>query len=204
MKILAQLYGAARTQVYVGAEARRRVKAEAGRFGVLHLATRHPQRRLADVLAGGARAQSAGEDGGEDGVLEAWRSLKLDLKADLVVLSACDTGRGRIGAGEGDRVDVGAVCRGQPDDGGEPVEGGVGQHDRVDVRVPPEPSMQGKISRLHSAGAQGGRQDAANCRLSPPLLLGWVRFGSVMEDEVIADFFNCQLPIGYRRKILSS
>jgi CHAT domain-containing protein len=37
----------------------------------------------------------------EDGLLEAWELMQLDLKADLAVLSACETARGRIGAGEG-------------------------------------------------------------------------------------------------------
>lgn len=37
----------------------------------------------------------------EDGWLEGWEIARLDLKADLVVLSACDTARGRIGGGEG-------------------------------------------------------------------------------------------------------
>jgi CHAT domain-containing protein len=37
----------------------------------------------------------------EDGLLEAWELMQLDLKAGLAVLSACETARGRIGAGEG-------------------------------------------------------------------------------------------------------
>jgi CHAT domain-containing protein len=37
----------------------------------------------------------------EDGLLEAWELMQLDLKADLAVLSACETARGRYGAGEG-------------------------------------------------------------------------------------------------------
>jgi CHAT domain-containing protein len=37
----------------------------------------------------------------EDGLLEAWELMQLDLHADLAVLSACETARGRIGAGEG-------------------------------------------------------------------------------------------------------
>jgi len=37
----------------------------------------------------------------EDGLLEAWELMQLDLKADLVVLSACEAARGRFGAGEG-------------------------------------------------------------------------------------------------------
>jgi CHAT domain-containing protein len=41
------------------------------------------------------------ENDKEDGLLEAWEVLRMDLQAELVVLSACETGRGRIGAGEG-------------------------------------------------------------------------------------------------------
>jgi CHAT domain-containing protein len=37
----------------------------------------------------------------EDGLLEAWEIMQMDLQADLAVLSACETARGRIGAGEG-------------------------------------------------------------------------------------------------------
>jgi CHAT domain-containing protein len=40
-------------------------------------------------------------DTNEDGLLEAWEIMQMDLKADLVVLSACETARGRFGAGEG-------------------------------------------------------------------------------------------------------
>ncbi|MEA2462986.1 MAG: hypothetical protein QOJ98_733, partial [Acidobacteriota bacterium] len=42
-------------------------------------------------------------DGAEDGWLESWEVERLDLNADLVVLSACDTARGRVG-GEENRV----------------------------------------------------------------------------------------------------
>jgi len=43
----------------------------------------------------------AAGDTNEDGLLEAWELTRLDLKADLAVLSACETARGRVGAGEG-------------------------------------------------------------------------------------------------------
>jgi CHAT domain-containing protein len=42
-----------------------------------------------------------GETPEHDGLLQAWELARLDLAADLVVLSACDTARGKVGAGEG-------------------------------------------------------------------------------------------------------
>lgn len=42
-----------------------------------------------------------GAESAEDGWLESWEVARLSLKADLVVLSACETGRGRVGGGEG-------------------------------------------------------------------------------------------------------
>jgi CHAT domain-containing protein len=48
----------------------------------------------------------------EDGLLEAWEMVDLGLRADLVILSACETGRGRIAPGEGIvGTDVGALRR---------------------------------------------------------------------------------------------
>ena len=38
---------------------------------------------------------------GDDGVLEAREIMDMTLTSDLVVLSACETGRGRYGRGEG-------------------------------------------------------------------------------------------------------
>lgn len=37
----------------------------------------------------------------EDGLLEPWEIMNLDLTAAIVVLSACETARGKLGAGEG-------------------------------------------------------------------------------------------------------
>ena len=44
---------------------------------------------------------SPGREQREDGALQAWELMRLQVAADLVVLSACDTARGRFGAGEG-------------------------------------------------------------------------------------------------------
>jgi CHAT domain-containing protein len=99
VKALGQLYGPAHSKVYVGAEAREdRAKTEALRAQVLHFATHGVLNNAAPlyshlVLTSGAKS--------EDGLLEAWELMQMDLQAELAVLSACETARGRYGAGEG-------------------------------------------------------------------------------------------------------
>ncbi len=99
VRALGRLYGASRSKVYTGAEAREdRFKAEAGQASIIHFAAHglvnnaSPMYSNLALAAGGA---------GEDGLLEAWELTRLDLKADLAVLSACETARGRTAAGEG-------------------------------------------------------------------------------------------------------
>jgi CHAT domain-containing protein len=99
VKALGQLYGAARSKIYVGAEAREdRAKTEAARAGILHFATHGVLNDASPMYSHLALAQG---DANEDGLLEAWELMRLDLKAELAVLSACETARGRFGAGEG-------------------------------------------------------------------------------------------------------
>jgi len=101
VKTLEQVYGETRSKVYVGAEAREdRVKAEAGQFSILHLATHGILDDTSPMYSHVVLSQ-AGASASDDGLLEAWEMMGLDLKADLVVLSACETARGRVGAGEG-------------------------------------------------------------------------------------------------------
>lgn len=98
---LKALYGRGQTRVYTGAEAREeRVKQEAGRYRILHLAT-HGILNDASPMYSHLVLSQTGPGGAEDGLLEAWEVMKLDLNAELAVLSACDTARGRVGAGEG-------------------------------------------------------------------------------------------------------
>ena len=101
VNVIRQIYGAAKSKVYIGAEAsEEHAKAEAGSYRILHFATHGILNDSSPMYSQLLLAQSEG-DSNEDGMLEAWEIMKLDLNADLVVLSACDTARGRVGAGEG-------------------------------------------------------------------------------------------------------
>jgi CHAT domain-containing protein len=101
VKLLGQLYTASRSKVYVGQEASEaRVKAEAGGSRILHLATHGILNDASPMYSQIVLAHTVG-DTNEDGLLEAWEIMNLELKADLVVLSACETARGKLGAGEG-------------------------------------------------------------------------------------------------------
>lgn len=101
VKRLGHLYGAAHSLVRIGADAAEaRFKAEASSADVLHLAT-HGVLNDASPLYSYLLLASASPGDRDDGLLEARELMRLDLRASLAVLSACDTGRGRLAAGEG-------------------------------------------------------------------------------------------------------
>lgn len=98
---IARLYEAQSSSVRVGADARESwLKAEAPRYRILHLATHGVLDGVSPLYSELVLAAPAAGDA-DDGLLEAREILDLDLRADLAVLSACETGRGRFGAGEG-------------------------------------------------------------------------------------------------------
>ncbi len=101
VKQLGRIYGESQSRVYVGAEAREsRFKAEAGAPHVVHLAT-HGILNNASPLYSYLVLAGEGDGSAEDGLLEAKELMRMKLSAELVVLSACETARGRVGAGEG-------------------------------------------------------------------------------------------------------
>lgn len=96
---LGKLYGSPQSKVYIGAEASEaRLKTDASKARILHIAAHGVLNNASPMYSHLALAQG---DKNEDGLLEAWELMQLDLNADLAVLSACETARGRFTAGEG-------------------------------------------------------------------------------------------------------
>jgi CHAT domain-containing protein/Flp pilus assembly protein TadD len=99
VRALGKMYGPSHSRIYIGPEAREdRLKAEAGGADILHFATHGTLNNASPMYSHLVLAQV---DTNEDGLLEAWELMRLDLKADLASLSACETARGHASAGEG-------------------------------------------------------------------------------------------------------
>lgn len=88
------------SRVYVGPAALEETfKAEAGKYRIIHLAAHgvfDDNRPLSSYVL---LATSNGTK--EDGRLEAWELMDMKLQAEIVILSACELGRGDVAAGEG-------------------------------------------------------------------------------------------------------
>jgi CHAT domain-containing protein/Tfp pilus assembly protein PilF len=99
---LQQVYGRPRTTVLVGAQAAEpRVRQIAADATVLHFAT-HGVFDDSDPMYSFLQLTAVpGGDASADGRLEAWEIESLKLEAVVAVLTACDTGRGRVAGGEG-------------------------------------------------------------------------------------------------------
>ena len=90
-----------RRRTFYRGDARESVfKSEAGRHSILHLAAHAIVDDRAPMYSAIVLAVAPNEPS-EDGLLEAREVIDLELDADLAVLSACETGRGKLTAGEG-------------------------------------------------------------------------------------------------------
>jgi CHAT domain-containing protein len=95
------MYGPKRSKVFTGPAAREEVaKSEAPKYRIIQFATHGIINDVSPMYSHLVLAQDD-KDPNEDGLLEAWELKDLDLKADMVILSACDTARGKISNGEG-------------------------------------------------------------------------------------------------------
>jgi CHAT domain-containing protein/Tfp pilus assembly protein PilF len=96
-----EIYGPDRSVGFIGSEATEsRFKAEAPSYDILHLAT-HGVLDETSPLYSHLVMSSDPHSPRDDGLLEAWEIMRMKLAAEVVVLAACDTGRGRIAPGEG-------------------------------------------------------------------------------------------------------
>src|SRR5262249_42035865 len=86
---LGRLYGQANSRILTRNGAREdTLKAEAGNYRVLHVAAHSILDDRNPMYSGLLLSRTGAQD---DGVLEAWEIMRLSLKAELVVLSGCET-----------------------------------------------------------------------------------------------------------------
>jgi CHAT domain-containing protein/tetratricopeptide (TPR) repeat protein len=96
---IGEIYGSRASTILIGTAAREETfKATASKYPVLHFAAHGV---LDDVNPLYSRLLLATGSESEDGFLDAREIMKLDLHAELAVLSACQTARGQVGSGEG-------------------------------------------------------------------------------------------------------
>lgn len=101
VKAISHIITQSKSKVYIGAEAKEKMfKSLATQSRVIHFAT-HGVIDNRNPLYSFLVLSKEPNDSNEDGLLEGREIMNLKLTADLAVLSACETARGKIGAGEG-------------------------------------------------------------------------------------------------------
>ena len=100
LQTIARIYGQEKCKIYTGSNALEETfKREAGQYRMIHLAS-HAVLDNSDPLYSYILLAS-NEASKEDGLLEARELIDMNLNAEMVVLSACETGGGAIRQGEG-------------------------------------------------------------------------------------------------------
>ncbi len=100
LRQVGQIYGGKAAEVLMGDQAdKQRWKAEAPNYRILHVAT-HGVLDSNNPLSSFLDLNRAGSDM-EDSILPAREILKMNLRADVAVLSACEMARGKYRFGEG-------------------------------------------------------------------------------------------------------
>ena len=98
---LGKMYGAHRSRVLTGPAAREEIaKSESSKYRIVQFATHGVLDNSSPMYSHLVLAQPD-RDSGEDGLLEAWELKDMNIGADTVILSACETARGKVSRGEG-------------------------------------------------------------------------------------------------------
>lgn len=101
VRAIERFYRADRRRSYVGDDAgEARMRLEGPRCDVFHFAG-HGVLDDSSPFYSYLVFSQAGASGAEDGLVEAWEIMRQRWRADIAILSACETARGRFGAGEG-------------------------------------------------------------------------------------------------------
>jgi CHAT domain-containing protein/Tfp pilus assembly protein PilF len=100
VKAIGKVLGGSKNNILIGKEAtEENLKANAEEYGILHLATHFLINDGQPLYSKIVLTQD--DKAKEDGYLQTYEVFNMNLNADLVVLSACNTGLGRIRRGEG-------------------------------------------------------------------------------------------------------
>jgi len=100
VKAIDNVLSGVRNSIYIGNRATEDVfKKQAGHFKILHLATHFLSDDRQPLYSRLVLSQTRNQN--EDGYLQPYEIFNMNLNADLAVLSACNTGLGKLSRGEG-------------------------------------------------------------------------------------------------------